>query len=151
MISGRVMNVLMVEDNSADAFLAQEAFGENSHRLRLHVVQDGEKGLRFLHRKPPFEDAPRPDLILLDLNLPRRTGKEVLTEIKSNPELSSVPVVVWTTSRAPDDVADSYNLHANAYITKPVDLDTFYELAQKLVQFWFDVVTLPAAQKRGHR
>lgn len=144
---GRVLNVLMVEDNSADAFLAQEAFKESSHRLKLHVVSDGEKGLNFLKRKPPFEDAPRPDLILLDLNLPRRSGKEVLTDIKADSELCSVPVVVWTTSKAPGDVGDSYSLHANAYMTKPVDLDAFYQLARNLVEFWFEVVTLPPAEK----
>lgn len=137
------VNILLVEDNPGDARLAQEALKENKVANTLHWVDDGVKALQFLHQEGPYADAPRPDVILLDLNLPRKDGREVLAEIKDDPELKRIPVVVLTVSQAEEDILRTYNLHANCYITKPLDLDRFLEVVQQVENFWLTIVKLP--------
>ncbi|MYW90692.1 response regulator [Amycolatopsis rubida] len=137
------IEILLVEDDPGDVLMTQEAFEHHKIRNTLSVVSDGEQALRFLHREPPFEDAPRPGLILLDLNLPRKDGREVLSEIKASPQLRSIPVVVLTTSEAEEDILRSYDLHANAYVTKPVDFDRFVEAIRQIDNFFVTVVKLP--------
>ena len=139
----RSIEILLVEDNPSDVRLIQEAFKEVKLRNRLNVVWDGEEGLAFLKREGVFQDAPRPDLILLDLNLPKMDGRELLEQIKSCPELHRIPVVILTSSKAEEDIIRSYDLHANCYITKPVDLDQFIRIVQSIEQFWLTIVTLP--------
>jgi CheY-like chemotaxis protein len=139
----RSVEILLVEDNPDDIDLTIEAFKESSSESRLHVVEDGVQALDFLRRRGPHADAPRPDLILLDLNLPRKSGHEVLQEIKSDPDLRQIPVVVLTTSAADNDVLRSYELAANCFITKPVDLDAFLYVVRVVDRFWRDVATLP--------
>ena len=140
----RPAEVLLVEDNPADIRLTREAMKEGHMLNHLHVVTDGEQALQFLTRQPPYEDAPRPDLVLLDLNLPKKSGREVLAEIKQDPDLMSIPIVVLTTSRADEDVASTYELRANCFITKPVDLDKFIHVVQQIESFWLSVVRLPS-------
>ena len=140
----RPAEVLLVEDNPADIRLTREAMKEGHMLNHLHVVTDGEQALQFLTRQPPYEDAPRPDLVLLDLNLPKKSGREVLAEIKQDPNLMSIPIVVLTTSRADEDVASTYELRANCFITKPVDLDKFIHVVQQIESFWLSVVRLPS-------
>jgi CheY-like chemotaxis protein len=130
--------VLLVEDDPGDVVLIQEAFEHNKVRNRLHVVGDGVEAMRFLR-----EGGERPDLVLLDLNLPRKDGREVLEEIKTDPALRSIPVVVLTTSKAEEDILRSYDLHANAYVTKPVDFDRFIEVVRQIDEFFVTVVKLP--------
>ncbi|WP_410659321.1 response regulator [Amycolatopsis sp. lyj-112] len=137
------IHILLVEDDPGDVLMTREAFEHHKIRNSLSVVSDGEKALQFLHRRPPYEDAPRPGLILLDLNLPRKDGREVLNEIKQSPELRSIPVVVLTTSEAEEDILRSYDLHANAYVTKPVDFDRFTDVVRQIDNFFFTVVKLP--------
>lgn len=137
------VEILLVEDNFGDARLAAEALKENKVRNNLHHVVDGVEALAFLHRSGDYATAPRPDLILLDLNLPRKDGREVLAEIKEDPELRLVPIVVLTTSEAEMDLVKTYDLHANAYIVKPIDLDRFIEVVQAIENFWFTIVKLP--------
>jgi two-component system, chemotaxis family, response regulator Rcp1 len=137
------VEILLVEDNPGDARLTQEALREGKIYNHLHIVPDGVEAMAFLHRQNPYQNAGRPDLILLDLNLPRKNGQEVLAEIKSDPELRRIPVVVLTTSAAEEDVTKSYDLHANCYITKPVDLAQFIKVVQFLNNFWFSIVVLP--------
>ncbi|MFI5593580.1 response regulator [Amycolatopsis sp. NPDC051758] len=137
------IDVLLVEDDPGDVLMTQEAFEHYKIRNTLSVVSDGEQALQFLRREPPYEDAPRPGLILLDLNLPRRDGREVLAEVKASAELRSIPVVVLTTSEAEEDIARSYDLHANAYVTKPVDFDRFVEVVRQIDNFFVSVVKLP--------
>ena len=137
------IEVLLVEDDLGDVVLIQEAFEDNKVRNRLHCVSDGVDALRFLRRQDEFADAPRPDLILLDLNLPRKDGREVLAEIKGDDALRHIPVVVLTTSKAEEDVLRSYKLHANAYVTKPVDFDRFIEVVRQIDEFFVEVVRLP--------
>jgi two-component system response regulator len=137
------IEVLLVEDDPGDVLLIQEAFADNKVRNRLHSVSDGVDALRFLRREGEYADAPRPDLILLDLNLPRKDGREVLEEIKSDEILKRIPVVVLTTSKAEEDVVRTYNLHANCYVTKPVDLEKFMVVVKSIDVFWLTVVTLP--------
>jgi len=132
-----------VEDNPGDISLAREALKEGKVTNNLSVVTDGAAALEFLHRQGRYAGAVRPDIILLDLNLPKRGGREVLQEIKRDPELRRIPVVVLTTSQAEQDVLSSYDLYANCYITKPVDLEQFIKVVQSIQQFWFTVVTLP--------
>jgi CheY-like chemotaxis protein len=134
----------MVEDNPADVRLTREAFSERDLPHALHVVRDGVEALAFLRREPPYADAPAPDLVLLDLNLPRKDGREVLADIKADPRLRRTPVVVLTTSRSEADVMRSYDLHANCYITKPVDLNRFLEVIRAVEHFWLAAVTLPS-------
>lgn len=140
---GGVIEILLVEDNPGDVRLTQEALREAKVRNQLHVVEDGVQAMEFLRRTGPYADAPRPDLILLDLNLPRKDGREVLEEIKQDRSLMRIPVVVLTTSRAEEDILRSYDLHANCYVTKPVDLDQFITIVKSIEDFWLTIVKLP--------
>ncbi|MBB4661615.1 response regulator [Conexibacter arvalis] len=137
------IDVLLVEDDPGDTLMIREAFEDNKVRNTLSCVTDGVEAMRFLHREGEYADAPRPDLILLDLNLPRKDGREVLGEIKGDPSLATIPVVVLTTSQAEEDVLRSYALHANAYVTKPVDFDRFIEVVRQIDEFFVTVVKLP--------
>ncbi|MDT8913796.1 response regulator [Amycolatopsis sp. PS_44_ISF1] len=137
------IDILLVEDDPGDVLMTQEAFEHHKIRNSLYVVADGVEALQFLRREGPYEDAPRPGLILLDLNLPRKDGREVLAEVKATPELRSIPVVVLTTSEAEEDILRSYDLHANAYVTKPVDFDRFVEVVRQIDDFFVTVVKLP--------
>ena len=139
----RPATILLVEDSPADALLAQEALRSAKVPSTVHVVEDGEEALLFLHGAGPYANAPRPDLILLDLNLPKKGGLEVLEEVKTEPDLKAIPVVVLTTSQDAGDVLHAYALHANCYITKPVDFVQFTEVIQAIAHFWFTVVMLP--------
>ena len=139
----RPIEILMVEDNPGDVRLTMEALKEAKVRNNLHTVVDGVEALAFLRREEGFAEAPRPDLVLLDLNLPRMNGREVLAEIKEDPDLRRIPVVILTISQAEQDIVKSYNLHANCYITKPVDLDQFLEVVKSIENFWLTVVMLP--------
>ncbi|HWT26039.1 MAG TPA: response regulator [Solirubrobacteraceae bacterium] len=139
------IEVLLVEDDPGDVLLIQEAFADNKVRNRLHTVADGVDALRFLRQEDEFAEAPRPDLILLDLNLPRKDGREVLAEVKTDEALQQIPVVVLTTSKLEEDVLRSYRLHANAYVTKPVDFDRFIEVVRQIDEFFVTVVKLPRA------
>ena len=141
--SGKPIAVLLVEDDPGDVVLIREAFADNKVHNRLHCVADGVEAIDFLRREGEFAAAPRPDLILLDLNLPRKDGREVLAEIKEDEELKHIPVVVLTTSKAEEDVLRSYDLHANAYVTKPVDFDRFIEVVRQIDEFFVSVVKLP--------
>jgi CheY-like chemotaxis protein len=138
----RIVNVLLVEDDPGDVLMTREAFDEYLHN-RLDVVTDGAAALSYLRHEEPYGSVPRPDLILLDLNLPRRDGREVLQEVKSDPELQHIPVIVLTTSQAEEDVLRSYQLHANAYVTKPVDFESFIEAIKQIDHFFVSVVQLP--------
>lgn len=142
--AGRPAEVLLVEDNPADVRLTREAMKEGRLLNNMHVVGDGEAAMSFLLRKPPYESAPRPDLVLLDLNMPKKNGREVLAEMKAIDELKSIPVVVLTTSKAEEDIFKTYQLHANCYITKPVDLEKFIAVVQQINHFWLSVVSLPS-------
>lgn len=139
------IEILLVEDNPGDVRLTVEALKEGKVRNHMSVVTDGEKAMSFLRHQDGYADAPRPDLVLLDLNLPRKDGREVLAEIKGDPDLRRIPVVVLTTSKAEEDILRSYNLHANCYISKPVDLDQFISVVKSIEDFWFSVVRLPTA------
>ncbi|MCX7898280.1 MAG: response regulator [Rhodocyclaceae bacterium] len=141
-----VAQFLLVEDNPGDVRLTQEALKESKLRNHLSVVGDGEEALAFLRRKPPYENAPRPDVILLDLNLPKKNGREVLAEIKADPDLRRIPVVVITSSEAEQDILMSYDLHVNCYVTKPVDLDQFIKVVRSVSEFWLTIVRLPPAE-----
>ena len=141
--AGDPAEILLVEDNPGDVRLTQEAFREGRIENNLHVVTDGVEALEFLHRRGEYADAPRPDLVLLDLNLPRKNGDEVLAELKDDEDLRCIPVIVLTSSAAEEDVVKSYELHANAYLTKPVDPDAFIDAVQSFEQFWFSIVKLP--------
>jgi len=138
-----MIQILLVEDDPGDVLITREAFAENKVRNELNVVSDGETALSFLRREGEHADAPRPDLILLDLNLPRKSGHEVLAEIKSDVSLQRIPVVVLTTSDAEEDILRSYNLHANAYVTKPVDFTRFLTVVRQIDEFFVTVVRLP--------
>ena len=138
-----VIDVLLVEDDLGDVLLIREAFGDNKVRNHLHVVADGVEALTFLRREGEHADAPQPDLVLLDLNLPRKDGREVLAEVKGDDALQHIPVVVLTTSKAEEDVLRSYKLHANAYVTKPVDFDRFIDVVRQIDEFFVTVVKLP--------
>jgi CheY-like chemotaxis protein len=138
-----VVDVLLVEDDPGDVLMTREAFEHHKLRNKLHVVADGVEALQFLRREGEHADAPRPGLVLLDLNLPRKDGREVLAEIKSDESLRSIPVVVLTTSEAEEDILRSYDLHANAYVTKPVDFDRFIDVIRQIDDFFVTVVKLP--------
>ena len=140
----KVIDVLLVEDDEGDVLMTKEAFEYHKIRNRLHVVSDGDQALQYLRRTGPFEDAPRPGLILLDVNLPRRSGLEVLAELKEDPELLVIPVVMLTTSRAEEDILRSYSLHANAFVTKPVDFEHFIDAIRQIDNFFLTLVCLPA-------
>jgi chemotaxis family two-component system response regulator Rcp1 len=137
------IEILLVEDNPGDVRLTKEALKEGKVYSNLHTVKDGVEAMEFLRREGKYKDAPRPDIILLDLNLPRKDGREVLEEIKSDELLKRIPVVVLTTSKAEEDVLRTYNLHANCYVTKPVDLEKFMVVVKSIDVFWLTVVTLP--------
>jgi CheY-like chemotaxis protein len=139
----RAINVLLVEDDPGDELITREAFEHNKIKNTLHVVRDGQEGLDYLYQRGEFSDALRPDLILLDLNLPKYDGRQLLQKIKSDPDLCHIPVVVLTTSSAEEDVLRSYKLHANAYVTKPVDLDQFVSAVRQIDEFFVQVVRLP--------
>jgi CheY-like chemotaxis protein len=141
----RVINVLLVEDDPGDVLMTREAFEEYLNN-RLDVVSDGSEALAYLRREGEYADAPRPDLVLLDLNLPRRDGREVLAEVKADVNLRTIPVIVLTTSQADEDVLKSYQLHANAYVTKPVDFDGFIEAIRQIDHFFVSVVQLPTGE-----
>lgn len=141
---GRPIEVLLVEDDPGDVLMTREAFEEYKMRNTLHVVSDGVEALAYLRREGEFAEANTPDLILLDLNLPRRDGREVLREIKNDPDLCRIPVVVLTTSQAEEDVLRSYQLHANAYVAKPVDFERFISVVKQIDDFFVSVVRLPS-------
>jgi CheY-like chemotaxis protein len=142
--NSKVIDVLMVEDDEGDVLMTREAFEYYKIRNRLHVVSDCEQALGFLRRTPPYADAPRPGLILLDVNLPRRSGLELLAELKQDADLLVIPVVMLTTSRAEEDILRSYSLHANAFITKPVDFEHFIEAIRQIDDFFLTLVCLPS-------
>lgn len=137
------IEVLLVEDDPGDELMTREAFEDNKIRNTLHVVRDGEEALDFLYRRGEHADAPQPDLILLDLNLPKYDGRQVLEKIKSDPDLAHIPVVVLTTSSAEEDILRSYKLHANAYVTKPVDVEQFIAAVRQIDEFFVTIVRLP--------
>ncbi|MEI6562372.1 MAG: response regulator [Verrucomicrobiota bacterium] len=137
------ITILLVEDEPGDAYLTTEALKSAKILNRVHLVEDGVEAMAFLRREAPYANAPRPDLILLDLNLPRKDGRQVLAEIKSDPALGVIPVVVLTTSSADEDILQSYNLRANCYITKPVDLEQFMRVIKTMQEFWLTIVKLP--------
>ena len=137
------IELLLVEDSQPDVRLTMEALREAKVKNRLWVVEDGVEALAFLRKEPPYADTPRPDLILLDLNLPRMDGRQVLEAIKADPSLKCIPVVILTTSKSEEDVLRAYQLHANCYITKPVDFNRFMEVVRSIEDFWLTVVRLP--------
>jgi len=141
------VTILLVEDNEGDVGLVEEVFEDAKIRNSLHVAEDGEEAMLFLNKEESFANAPTPDLILLDLNLPQKDGREVLEEIKTDEKLKRIPVVVLTTSKAEEDILKSYNLHANSYITKPVDFDQFIKVIKSIEDFWLEVVRLPTNEK----
>jgi CheY-like chemotaxis protein len=141
----RPIEVLLVEDDEGDVLVTREALDEGKVVNRLNVVGDGVEAMAYLRRSGKYADAARPDLVLLDLNLPKRDGRQVLDDVKSDPDLRRIPIVVLTTSEAEEDVLRSYDLHANAYVTKPVDFDRFVEVIQQIDEFFISVVRLPAS------
>ena len=143
-MAARPIEILLVEDSKGDVGLIEEVFGEAKIRNNLHIAEDGEEAILFLNNKGQFLDAPRPDIILLDLNLPKKDGREVLEEVKEDDNLKNIPIVVLTTSKAEEDILRSYNLHANAYITKPVNFDQFIKVVKSIEDFWLEIVKLPS-------
>lgn len=141
-----VVQILLVEDSKSDAVLTAETLSESRIVNQLHIVRDGVAAMDFLYQVGKYQNAPRPDLILLDLNLPKKNGREVLAEIKTDPHLKTIPVVVLTTSDYEGDILKSYELHANCYITKPVELSQFINMMKTLEHFWFTIVKLPLNQ-----
>ena len=139
----KVVDLLLVEDNPGDVRLTEEALRDAGMPVNLSVATDGVEAVDFLHRRGKYKNAPRPDLILLDLNLPKKNGPEVLSDIKSDPDLKRIPVLVMTTSSEPGDIQKAYSLNANCYITKPVDLMQFMKVAKSVQEFWFTMVKLP--------
>lgn len=144
-VSGKPIEILLVEDNPDDAALTMETLRQGRILNNITLAEDGVEAMDILRRNGSFADAPRPDLILLDLQLPRKNGREVLMEVKEDRDLKRIPVVIMTTSSAEKDIFESYNLHANCYLTKPVELDEFIEVVRKIEDFWLTVVKLPAA------
>ncbi len=138
-----MVEILLVEDNPGDADLARETLTTSKMKNNLHVVSDGEKAMEFLRKQGPYASAPRPDIILLDLNLPRKDGREVLAEIKQDEDLKRIPVVILTSSSAEEDILKSYNLHANCYVTKPLDFAQFTKVVHSIEDFWLTIVKLP--------
>jgi len=143
---GKPIEILLVEDNPGDVRLTQEAFRDSKIRNKLHVVGDGVEAMAFLRREGTYAEAPRPDLILLDLNMPKKDGREVLAEIKTEEDLRRIPVVILTISKAEEDILKSYDLHANCYITKPVDLEQFIKVVKAIEDFWLTIVKLPRGE-----
>ncbi len=140
----RPVEILLVEDNPADVALTGEALQDSKMCNNLHVVTDGEEAMEFLHRKGKYHSAPRPDLILLDLNLPKKNGREVLEDIRADPSLTVIPVVIMTVSKDEKDIYETYRLHANCYIQKPVRFGEFIEIVKSIENFWFSIVMLPS-------
>jgi len=140
---GIPVEILLVEDNPGDVRLAREGLSECKIRNNLHVVDDGVKAMAFLRRQDEYAKVPRPDIVLLDLNLPRKDGREVLREVKEDENLRTIPVVVLTTSKAEEDILKSYSLHANCYVTKPMGLQQFLDVVRSIEDFWFTIVKLP--------
>lgn len=138
-------DILLVEDSPADVRLTQEAFREGKIEARLHVVKDGVEAMSYLYKRAPYAGAVRPDLIFLDLNMPRKNGREVLAEIKANENLKTIPVVILTTSSAQEDIIDTYSLHCNCYVVKPVDLEEFNRVISVIDGFWMKCASLPTA------
>lgn len=143
---GSPIEILLVEDSPGDVRLTMEALKDAKIHNSLNVARDGVEALQFLRKEGPYAGAPRPDLILLDLNLPRKDGREVLAEIKSDPQLKLIPLVVLTTSRAEEDIMRAYGLHANCYVTKPIDFEQFMSVIRTIKEFWLTVVKLPFAE-----
>jgi CheY-like chemotaxis protein len=143
-IIDKQVEILLVEDNECDVGLIEEVFEEAKIRNNLHIAEDGEEAILFLHGEGKFSGSPRPDIIFLDLNLPKKDGREVLREIKEDNNLKNIPVVVLTTSGAEKDILRSYALHSNAYVTKPLDFDQFIMVVKSIANFWLEVVKLPA-------
>jgi two-component system, chemotaxis family, response regulator Rcp1 len=139
----RPIEILLIEDNPGDVDLTKEALLDAKVSNRLHVADDGAKAVDFLFRRGEYADAPRPDIILLDLNLPKKDGRQVLAEVKAEPNLADIPVVILTTSQAEEDILHSYQLHANCYITKPVDFKQFLKVVKSIEEFWLTIVKLP--------
>jgi CheY-like chemotaxis protein len=148
-MSASLIEILLVEDDPGDVLLIRESFAEHKVGNTLTVVNDGVEAIAFLRAEGKYSGRPRPDLVVLDLNLPRKNGREVLAEIKSDPDLSTIPVVVLTTSEAEDDILHSYRLHANAYITKPVDFERFKAVVHQIDEFFIGVVRLPGTSAVG--
>ena len=142
-IDGQLVDILLVEDDPGDVLITREAFEHYKIRNSLHVVSDGEQALRFMRQEAEYADVPRPGLILLDLNLPRRDGLQVLAELKADPELRVIPVVILTTSQSEEDILRSYSLHANAFVSKPVDVERFMDVIRQIDSFFITVVKLP--------
>ncbi len=137
------VDILLVEDNPGDVQLTKEALAETKILANLYTAENGVEALKFLHKKGEYKNSPRPDIIILDLNLPLKDGREVLEEIKTDEDLKRIPVVILTSSKAEEDIVKSYNLHANCFITKPLDFDQFTQIVQSIEQFWFTIVKLP--------
>jgi len=140
---GRPVEILLAEDNPGDVKLTEKALERGKVLNNLHVVENGVEAVKYLRQEGEYADSPRPDLLLLDLNMPQKDGKEVLRDIKSDPELRRIPVVVLTSSEAEEDIVESYDLHANAYLTKPVDFDGFIDVVSRVEEFWLTVVKRP--------
>jgi two-component system response regulator len=138
------IEILLVEDSQSDVIITREAFKEAKLLNTLHVVNDGVQALEFLRQQGIYASAPRPDLILLDLNLPRKNGREILAEVKEDPKFRTIPIVILTTSSADEDIVKAYALHANCYVVKPIGFDNFLKAVQSIQSFWFSVVALPA-------
>ena len=145
----RFIEILLVEDSATDVLLTREALKDAKLINKLYVVEDGEQALDFLYRRGKYSNAPHPDLIILDLNLPIKNGREVLAEIKANETLKRIPIVVLTTSGAEEDIVKAYNLHANCYIVKPMDFDNFTQIVKDVGHFWFSVVTIPPEENNA--
>jgi two-component system, chemotaxis family, response regulator Rcp1 len=137
------IEILLVEDNPGDARLAMEALKDSKLKNNLYIAEDGIEAMDFLNRKGKYSQMPRPDLILLDLNLPKKDGREVLAEVKSNDDFKRIPIVILTISRAEEDIFKTYNLHANCYVTKPLDLEQFMKVVKSIEDFWLTIVKLP--------
>lgn len=142
--AAKTVDILLVEDNPADVRLILETFGEVKLFNQINVVEDGVEALAYLRGQGKYGAAPRPDLVLLDLSLPRKSGQEVLAEVKQDPDLKQIPIVVITSSQAEKDIFEAYNNHVNCYLTKPVDLEQFIAVVRSVEKFWFSIVTLPS-------
>ncbi len=140
-----LVSILLVEDNPGDVRLVQEVFQDGKIYNQLDVARDGEEALNYLHHRGLYQDTRKPDLILLDLNLPKKNGSEVLADIKADKDLMRIPVIILTASKAEEDIARAYNHHANCYLTKPIDLDQFINVVQEIKTFWLSIVQLPAS------
>jgi len=145
--NNKMVDILLVEDNEGDARLAMEAMRDSKIRNKMHHVSDGEEAMAFLHKEGKYTNVSRPDLVLLDLNLPKKDGRQVLAEIKEDDELKRIPVVILTVSSAEEDILKTYNLHANCYITKPIDLSQFMKVVHSIEDFWLTIVKLPSGVK----